>query len=88
MFGSPIYDAEVLENSPAGTPIINVTAIDADKGMFGIVAYSLAGLCFSVFDDFEYTVTLHLALTIFTYQGLCSLCFFSISLLVSPSLLY
>lgn len=44
MFGSPIYDAEVLENSPAGTPIINVTAVDADKGMFGVVTYSLAGL--------------------------------------------
>lgn len=54
MFGSPIYDAEVLENSPAGTPIINVTAIDADKGMFGVVTYSLAGLCFSVSDYFDY----------------------------------
>ncbi|XP_050727023.1 cadherin-87A-like [Eriocheir sinensis] len=43
VFGSPIYDAEVLENSPAGTPIINVTAVDADKGMFGVVTYSLAG---------------------------------------------
>ena len=45
MFGKPIYDGEVPENSPAGTPIINVTAVDADKGMFGVVTYSLAGLC-------------------------------------------
>lgn len=53
VFGLPIYDAEVLENSPAGTPIINVTAVDSDKGMFGVVTYSLAGLSLSAL--FQYS---------------------------------
>lgn len=51
-FGLPVYDGEVPENSPAGTPIINVTATDADKGMFGVVTYSLAGLGFLLLDSF------------------------------------
>ena len=59
VFSSPVYDGEVPENSPAGTPIINVTAVDADKGMFGVVTYSLAGmavlcLLFLSFPDKKY----------------------------------
>ncbi|CAL4115826.1 unnamed protein product, partial [Meganyctiphanes norvegica] len=43
VFSAGIYDAEVAENSPPGTPVITVTAVDRDEGSFGQVSYSLAG---------------------------------------------
>ena len=47
VFSAPVYDAEVAENSPPGTPVITVKATDADKGEFGVVTYSLAGNFFT-----------------------------------------
>ncbi|KAK8743275.1 hypothetical protein OTU49_001344 [Cherax quadricarinatus] len=43
VFSSAVYKAQVPENSPPGTLVINVTASDADEGQFGAVTYSLAG---------------------------------------------
>ncbi|KAG7153827.1 Cadherin-87A-like [Homarus americanus] len=43
VFSSPVYDAQVAENSPPGTVIMGVTATDADEGQFGVITYSLAG---------------------------------------------
>ena len=43
VFSAGVYDADVAENSPAGTPVIIVTAVDRDEGNFGQVSYSLAG---------------------------------------------
>ena len=35
------YTQALLENSPANTQVITVTAIDADRGSFGVVIYSI-----------------------------------------------
>ncbi|XP_071526000.1 cadherin-87A [Panulirus ornatus] len=43
VFSSALYEAEVPENSPPATPVMNVTATDADKGQYGVLTYSLAG---------------------------------------------
>nr|CAD7400227.1 unnamed protein product [Timema poppensis] len=43
VFSQSSYDAEVLENSPAGTHVVTVTATDADEGRIGQVMYSLVG---------------------------------------------
>lgn len=43
IFEQQIYNASVRENSPAGTHVIVVKAIDADEGPFGHVSYSLIG---------------------------------------------
>lgn len=43
VFSSALYEAEVPENSPPATAVINVTATDADKGQYGVLTYSLAG---------------------------------------------
>ena len=37
------YEVSVGENSPANTPLLRVTAIDADEGDFGRVHYQLSG---------------------------------------------
>nr|CAD7573732.1 unnamed protein product [Timema californicum] len=43
VFSQSSYDAEVLENSPAGTHVVTVNATDADEGRIGQVMYSLVG---------------------------------------------
>ncbi|XP_035391414.1 protocadherin beta-16-like isoform X45 [Electrophorus electricus] len=40
--GQSVYKADVKENSPAGTIIITVNAVDEDKGANGEVTYSIA----------------------------------------------
>ena len=42
-FEKEIYNATVKENSPPGTRITVVKAVDADEGSFGEVTYSLIG---------------------------------------------
>ena len=37
------YAASVMENSPSGTPILSVRAVDLDQEDYGRVTYSLAG---------------------------------------------
>lgn len=43
VFSVPSYNASVSENSPNGTFITRVKAVDADSGEFGHVTYSLQG---------------------------------------------
>lgn len=43
IFSAKEYNASVSENSPVGTQIVVVSAIDADSGDFGKVTYSLTG---------------------------------------------
>ncbi|XP_077578530.1 protocadherin Fat 3a isoform X2 [Stigmatopora nigra] len=40
IFGQNVYEAELKENAPAGTKVIQVEASDADTGVFGRVTYS------------------------------------------------
>ncbi|XP_078386963.1 cadherin-related family member 1a isoform X2 [Cetorhinus maximus] len=42
-FTSKFYVARIPENSPGGSPVICVTANDADSGMWGEVKYSIYG---------------------------------------------
>lgn len=37
------YTVSVYENSPVGTPLINVTATDADSGQNARITYSVTG---------------------------------------------
>jgi Cadherin domain len=37
------YQASVRENSPRGTFVAQVSAMDKDSGQFGKISYSLAG---------------------------------------------
>lgn len=37
------YKAEIEENAPVGTFVTIVTASDADKGLFGLIHYSIIG---------------------------------------------
>ena len=37
------YTVSVYENEPAGTPLINVTATDADSGQNAEITYSVTG---------------------------------------------
>ena len=37
------YTVSVYENSPVGTPLINVTATDADNGQNAKITYSVTG---------------------------------------------
>ncbi|KFM79704.1 Cadherin-87A, partial [Stegodyphus mimosarum] len=43
MFDKSSYHAKVPENSPQGTSVVAVQAVDADVGDFGIIKYSLLG---------------------------------------------
>ncbi|GIZ01522.1 cadherin-87A [Caerostris extrusa] len=43
MFNKTSYHATVPENSPQGTSVIEVNAIDSDAGDFGVIRYSLLG---------------------------------------------
>uniref|UniRef100_A0A671THD5 FAT atypical cadherin 3a n=1 Tax=Sparus aurata TaxID=8175 RepID=A0A671THD5_SPAAU len=40
VFGQTVYEAELRENSPVGTKVIQVKATDADPGVFGHIIYS------------------------------------------------
>ena len=42
------YSASVMENAPAGTFVIQVTAIDKDEGDLGIVSYELNHPAFTI----------------------------------------
>ncbi|CAB4068010.1 Cadherin-87A [Lepeophtheirus salmonis] len=42
-FNTSMYSANILENSPPGTPLIQVHAEDLDEGEYGKVSYSLYG---------------------------------------------
>ncbi|KAK3593636.1 hypothetical protein CHS0354_025527 [Potamilus streckersoni] len=44
-FSQPAYVESISENTPVGTPVITVTAIDIDSGMFGTIGirYELVG---------------------------------------------
>ena len=44
MFTETIYEVEINENSPFGTPLTTVTARDADTGVNGEVTYRLDGV--------------------------------------------
>ena len=45
-FTSALYDAVALESSPAGTSVMQVTALDKDNGFNGLLTYSIeAGVC-------------------------------------------
>ena len=37
------YTVSVYENSPVGTPLVNVTATDADTGQNARITYSITG---------------------------------------------
>ncbi|XP_034086729.1 protocadherin beta-16-like [Gymnodraco acuticeps] len=52
----PVYKAEVKENSPTGTVVTSVSAIDADKGVNGDVSYSIANVAREVKNIFEVNV--------------------------------
>lgn len=42
MFGATQYSfSDVLDTSPIGTPVGNVSAVDADKGAFGVIMYRI-----------------------------------------------
>ncbi|XP_026808223.1 cadherin-87A [Rhopalosiphum maidis] len=43
VFNQTEYKAEIEENSPVGTFVTIVIATDADKGLFGLVRYSIIG---------------------------------------------
>ncbi|VVC44201.1 Hypothetical protein CINCED_3A007173 [Cinara cedri] len=43
IFNQTEYRADIEENSPIGTLVTNIVATDADKGLFGIVHYSIIG---------------------------------------------
>ncbi|XP_054711474.1 cadherin-87A-like [Uloborus diversus] len=43
MFDKTSYHATVPENSPQGTSVVEVQAVDADAGDYGIIRYSLLG---------------------------------------------
>ncbi|XP_056372827.1 protocadherin Fat 2 [Hyla sarda] len=43
VFEADLYRASLMENMPAGTTVIQVTANDQDTGLDGIVVYSLKG---------------------------------------------
>ncbi|KAM8768033.1 protocadherin Fat 3a isoform 4-T4 [Acanthopagrus schlegelii] len=40
VFGQTVYEAELRENAPVGTKVIQVKATDADPGVFGHIIYS------------------------------------------------
>uniref|UniRef100_A0A4W6CNL5 FAT atypical cadherin 3a n=1 Tax=Lates calcarifer TaxID=8187 RepID=A0A4W6CNL5_LATCA len=40
VFGQNVYEAELRENAPVGTKVIQVKATDADPGVFGHITYS------------------------------------------------
>ncbi|XP_004611314.3 protocadherin beta-6 [Sorex araneus] len=40
-FSQELYEAQIPENTPVGTPIISVSAKDLDAGLFGEVSYAL-----------------------------------------------
>lgn len=42
-FEKDAYNASVLENSPPGTHVTTVKAIDVDEGVFGQVRYTVTG---------------------------------------------
>ncbi len=42
-FSQPRYAAEIVEDSPPGTPVATVLAADGDEGDFGLVRYHLSG---------------------------------------------
>uniref|UniRef100_A0A3Q3JL15 Protocadherin-16 n=1 Tax=Monopterus albus TaxID=43700 RepID=A0A3Q3JL15_MONAL len=41
VFSSNFYNASIKENTPAGTCFLEVSAIDEDRGSFGVVSYTL-----------------------------------------------
>ena len=43
MFDPVNYTVSVYENSPMGTPLVNVTATDADSGQNAKITYSVTG---------------------------------------------
>jgi Cadherin domain len=43
IFSSKSYEVRILENSPAATPVLTVSATDGDAGSFGLITYSLTG---------------------------------------------
>ena len=43
MFDPVNYTVFVYENSPVGTPLVNVTATDADSGQNARITYSVTG---------------------------------------------
>lgn len=50
MFDPVNYTVSLYENSPVGTPLVNVTATDADSGQNARITYTVtAGDPFSVF---------------------------------------
>lgn len=50
MFDPVNYTVSLYENSPEGTPLVNVTATDADSGQNARITYTVtAGDPFSVF---------------------------------------
>ncbi|XP_025413054.1 cadherin-87A isoform X2 [Sipha flava] len=51
IFNETEYRAEIEENSPSGTYVTHVIATDADKGLFGLVHYSIIGDTFGFIID-------------------------------------
>ena len=43
MFDPVNYTVSVYENSPEGTPLVNVTATDADSGQNARITYTVTG---------------------------------------------
>lgn len=43
MFDPVNYTVSVYENSPVGTPLVNVTATDSDSGQNARITYSVTG---------------------------------------------
>lgn len=41
LFSAAEFSAVVLENVPKGTPVVNVTATDLDKGLGGSIEYEI-----------------------------------------------
>lgn len=57
------YTVSLYENSPEGTPLVNVTATDADSGQNARISYTItAGDPFSVF-----TVDTQVSLNMFAF---------------------
>lgn len=49
-FEQSSYSAQILENTPAGTTVLKISAIDADQGLNGKVMYSIANETAGLFD--------------------------------------
>lgn len=69
-FEKELYNASVKENSPPGTHVTTVKAIDGDEGLFGEVSYSLIGDHAADFNIGNFTNSLT-KLNKFTFFDLC-----------------